>query len=313
MNLVHTQPKYQVLDAHEIGKPESILASILAGVLSAGAVDDIYLADDDEADDMRGIRAATKRLNFNSNHGKFAPGGVRDKDVLDGDYPTEIVGVILARVEGHVLYGFDANYRERVLKFKSLGFRSLLDVPTWICSNRNMSHPLKAELNPALTPEQVDEAKKFGVGGATGRGCTGCPMAKWHKDELGADTRNCQGTEAYIWLGDDEPEPVVLSTSSSQSYTAMKRFLAEHGTVRGKPAKIYRFLIKIGTTSGKNSKKVMHPEILGEVPPSVIPFLQEYRLQAKALLERMEIVPAEAEAAPVSEAEAAEAALGGLL
>ncbi len=313
--LVH-RPKYEVLDVQQIGEAESILAQIVAGVLSAGEEAQAYLADEDEAEDMAGVRGSIKRLNFNANHGKFAPAEIVDEEVKRGEYPAEIEGILLARLEGQVFYGFNPEYRERMVNFKSKGFKSLLDVKTWICGNRNTLKGLP-EVNPALTPEQLEEAKKFGIGGACGTTCKSCPMNVWYKDELGANARDCQGTEAYLWLGLTEQEPVVLQTSSSQSFTAIKRFLDENCTVitaKGRqPAKIYRFVVRIRTKIGAMSKMVMAPEVVGLVPPSALQFLGEYRQYAKSLLERADIAGPEEPTSQPSESQAQEAALGGIL
>jgi hypothetical protein len=326
-NLVPYKPNKIEVASADFGAPDSALRGVKAGQLSASDLDPSYFADEDEATDLHGIRNQVPRLTANSKHKVFCPPNTDEA----GTHPAVIEGVILARNEGNVLYVPNkAMGAKRLVLANKLGYQQLLDTKqSWICSNGNLVDPARAQLNPALSQEQRDAAIRLGIGGATKRGCAGCPCATWHKiddgTKDGANVRLCQSSESLVWLDSQQPEPVVLQVGAATSVKVIKDFFARTFKRLGKPLSLFTYVLRLSfdtvTTEDGIKVGVLHPEVAYSLNPAEMANLREARKAVLPMLERVEMAEQihepEPEAVPEPSAavldQAAEDALAGMM
>jgi len=237
---------------------------------------------DDEPSDLDGLAQLVPRISANASKLKFIDPSLTDEQKKD--CPHTVVGIILARREGGFFHAFDhKNGAEKVDKAKRHGFTELLNTKGWICRNPNANDPTEARLNPALTKAQVEEAKRLGIGGATGRGCEGC-AANWRKDKDDPEEKNfrlCTDTESLIWLDSKRSEAVVLQMSASTSIGFFRRWLTKTFKKGGKTLNLFTFLVKLTwgahPTDKKCEREIVIPTELGPVRPDYIQHLKDLR------------------------------------
>lgn len=326
-NLIPYKPNKIEVASADFGAPDSALRGVKAGLLSASDLDQQYFAEEDEVDDLHGIRNQVPRITANSHHKRFCPPNTDEA----GNHPAVIEGVILARNEGRVFYVPNkAMGPKKLLLANKLGYQPLLETKqSWICSNGNLVDPARAQLNPALSPEQRETAVRLGIGGATKRGCAGCPCAAWHKiddgTKDGANVRLCQSSESLVWLDSQQPEPVVLQVGAATSVKVLGEFIAKTFKRLGKQLSLFTYVVRLSWDIVVNQDGikvgVLHPEVVYAIDPKDMPNLREARKAVLPMLERVEMAEQihepEPEAVPEPTAavldQAAEDALAGMM
>ena len=190
-----------------------------------------------EHDDLQGILPDLPILKVDGGWGSFI-----ERDENPKTAPGALYGVILARQASKVFFP----PRDRVLSYaQQCGFKALIsDELKWICRNPNAGRPLGAELNPALSDEQREEAKRLKLGGATGASCVGCPANAGYEPDKGSKIRLCKDGENLIWLDSKREEPVVLNIIASSSVVSLQKYLKTCFS-KGRALPLFRNLVKL--------------------------------------------------------------------
>lgn len=227
-------------------RPESALLCAMRGELAEE--DDLGLdLDLGEHNDLDGILPDVTMVKVDGGSGVFA-----EKDADLRKCPSELYGVILARQGAKVFFP----PRDKVLEYaKSAGFSHLIaDDLKWICRAANAARPGAAELNPQLTPAQREEATRLKLGGATGKGCVGCPANSWYDPGDGSSKiRLCKDSENLVWLDSQRDEPVVLTMVAASCVVSLHKYLKTCFS-KGKPLPLFRYLVKLSMKEVKSDK-----------------------------------------------------------
>lgn len=238
-----------VLSSQVSSNPTSALMAATRGELSGDDFDFDLGIDLGEHNDLDGVNPDVPMMRVDSGAGVFLEG---EQDPRQA--PSELFGIILARQGSKVFFP----PKERVLQYaETVGFKTLItdEKLKWICRCGNRSRPQEAELNPALTDAQREEAKRLGLGGATGRGCVGCPANAWYDPQDGSKKmRLCKDGENLIWLDSQKEEPVVLGVIGATSVMEIEKYLKTCFS-KGKPVPLFRHLVKLGFTRQKSDKQ----------------------------------------------------------
>lgn len=304
--------------------PTSALQTAFQGSLqNKVAFAEEALCDDPENEDLHGVEPAVARISADAKNGRFHEPGLEDLKLIDAS-PRELLGVMLARVESAV--HFIPQDTTKALA-AALGYGPLLTAEKTICRNENLVDLQAATLSPSLTPDQVEAARRIGIGGATGRGCAGCAAGKYYA-WADRNLRPCTKTESVIWLDSRIEEPVVLQISAQSSIMAFRQFLADHFRKGKKKAWLCSAVVRLTWESQvlKNNKVwVLVPEIVCALPGDKIKELLASRDLHSSMLERaarqMEEQGVVPESPPVNDApppsdsdyESTQDALGGML
>lgn len=228
------------------GNESSSLLAAIRGELTAEEEMDLGL-DLGEHNDLEGILPDVPILKVDGGAGVFLE---REQDPRTA--PAELFGLILARQGSKVFFP----PRDRVLEYaKGVGFAHLLaDDLKWVCRAANSARPQQAEINPALTEAQLEEAKRLKIGGATGAGCVGCPANSWYDPGDGQPKlRLCKDGEQLVWLDSQKEEPVVLSVIAASSVVNLQKYLKTCFS-KGKPLPLFRNLVKLSFSKEKSDR-----------------------------------------------------------
>ncbi len=247
---------------------DSALRQAFNGRLIAGDINEACFADEDEAGDMIGIRVNVPRIVANAKYGTFHEPGTEELERKK--CPDEIVGIMVVRSESATL--FPPKEKKAVIAKERFGYQSLLDQqggPKWICRNANLAHPSQAILNPQLTSQQIEEARRLGIGGATGEGCAKCSAGCWHKiEEPGKPVKNlrmCGRSQNVVWLDSRSQEPVVLQVSAATSASTLKDWLSKHFMRNGRALSLFSYLVRFRWKSEQ-----INGEYVNVVAPEVV-------------------------------------------
>lgn len=262
-------------------------------------------ADDDDFED---IQPRHKVLVGNGQEGKFLD---RD-DGKEATGPSEIMGVALASVDTQVMFQPNNQSKDR---FTYYGLNVLQEAPRWICRCTDVKRS-KPELNPALTPEQREEATQLRIGGAVGTSCRECPMSgkKGWLEVNGQNVRPpCTEGSALVWLDSQKEEPAILRLLS-ESARNLRNFISRHFKIGRKSLMPYHHVLRLTfkKRQGANGSYYSIDAGLAETTPKelhpVFNRLRQahYYMVAEALNEEMEHLESLAE-----QEAAAEAAAGG--
>ena len=275
-----------VIEKDDLGnygvEQDSALAQMLLGDM-AGPIEiaDAYFVDDDTADDYKGIVADVPRLRLNAKDGKF----FSSKDEEGAPGFKSLIGVMLCRDSNSVFFGFKRNQKERVALCKDHNFNLLLDVEGgYICRGLTGG---KAELNPQLTAEQVAEAQRLRFGGATGQGCSHCPMSRWIKTSDG-NKRLCSDSENVVWLDSQLGEPFVLSMIAGNTIQRLRKWISAAFQYRGRKMNLFAFAVKFEFDGSKdeNDNHLLKMSILGQLSNAQAQLMREVREAYRPMLER---------------------------
>lgn len=160
-----------------------------------------------EQDDFSGIEFRPKIIQANGQEGQF-----KDRDLAkDIAGPNEVFGVAVVANQTQNLFRPNKQKLGQYAIY-NMGKELAEGTHKYICacSDKLRGTP---RLNPALTADQVEAAKKAGIGGATGVNCAACPMATkdWRLDEAGQKVPPpCTPGAALAWLDSQQSEPAVL-------------------------------------------------------------------------------------------------------
>lgn len=229
-----------------LGESSSSLQAAIRGELAAEEEFDLGI-DLGEHNDLAGIVPDVPMIKVDGGAGVFL-----EKDQDPRTAAPEMFGVILARQGSKVFFP----PRDRVLDYaKGVGFKELLaEELKWICRSANTARPMQAELNPALTQAQIEEAKQLKIGGATGSGCIGCPANSWYDPGDGqAKLRLCKDGENLVWLDSKKEEPVVLTVIAASSVVSLQKYLKTCFS-NGKPLPLFRHLVKLSFDKEKSDR-----------------------------------------------------------
>lgn len=228
------------------GAESSSLLAAIRGELIADEVDDLGI-DLEDHDNLAGILPDVPMIKVDGSAGVFL-----EKDQDPRTAPAELFGLILARQGSKVFFP----PRDRVLEYaKSVEFKELLaEDLKWICRAANSARPGAAEINPALTLAQLEEAKRLKLGGATGAGCIGCPANSWYDPGDGqSKLRLCKDGENLVWLDSQKEEPVVLTVIAASSVVSLQKYLKTCFS-KGKPLPLFRSLVKLSFAKEKSDR-----------------------------------------------------------
>lgn len=229
-------------------RPESALLAAIRGELAEDdTVFDFDLGDLGDHNDLEGILPDVTMVKVDGGAGVFS-----EKDQDPRKAPSELYGVILARQGAKVFFP----PRDNVLDYaRGVGFHELITEDLkWICRCPNNARPTSAELNPALTQAQRDEAARLKLGGATGRGCVGCPANSWYDPGDGSSKiRLCKDSENLIWLDSEKDEPVVLTMVAASCVVSLHKYLKTCFS-KGKPLPLFRHLVKLNMVEVKSDR-----------------------------------------------------------
>lgn len=263
--------------------PTSALVGAFQGALAVPEVDPAALADDDDHD-LQGITPAIPRINVNAQAGRFHEPGLSKEDI-DAS-PRVLEGIILARAESSIHF---VPQEAKGAHAKELGYGKLLEAEKWLCRNPSAgTEPHKAELNPSLTEEQHNAARGLKLGGATGRGCTGCPAAIY-RQFADKQVRLCSQAENLVWLDSKLEEPVVLQVSAAVSVSRLRRWMAETYRLGSKKLRLCAFVVRLRFQSEKMDGKdvwQLVAEVVKPVPADMLRGLVAYRELHTYMLER---------------------------
>lgn len=280
----------------EITTEESALSLACQGELSYADIDSEYAEYAEAAqDDLGDIQASVPYIKADASLGVFCEPGLDKVEKMR--QPNTLQGVILARKATPHLCGplnsLNPDYKGRC---QSAGFQSLLESEKWICRSSDGQDPNKAQLNSSLSPQQAAEARKIGIGGATGRGCASCPMAQW-VEYGGKKGRLCSESESLIWLDGSLSEPKVLSIGGGVAQAKpLRQFIASKFKRGGKVIPLFAYAVRLAWKHVKEPGKEFFelvPTVIGAIEKSMLPGLNAVRTAQMWLLERASVAQAE--------------------
>ena len=269
------------LNAYGIEQDSTLAQMLLGEVAGPVDIDEAFFMDADTASDFDGIIPDVPRLRLNAKDGKF----VSSKEEDPAKAVSSITGVMLCRDSNNIFFGFKKNQKERVALCKEHGLKLLVDVDGgYIC--RGLSNG-SAQLNPQLTAEQADEAKKLGFGGATGGGCLRCPMGQWIKTSDG-NKRMCADSENLVWLDSQLGEPFVLGIIAGNTIARLRKWIAAAFQYRGKKMNLFAYAVQLAFTGEKdeNDNNVLQMKLLGQLSNDQAKMMRSVREGYKHMLER---------------------------
>lgn len=248
--------------------PTCALARAQAGNLLPEGVSPASLAPEED-DDYADIEARHKVLQGNGQVGQFLD---RDDSPETAKGPDEVTGVIIADVATQLLFAPNKQARGR---YEMYGLRVLNEAPRYICRCTDLRS--KPELNPGLTPEQLEEAVRLGLGGATGKRCVECPMSGkmgWLELEGGQKVKPpCTHGRAMVWLDSQKEEPAVLRFLG-ESARNWERFVARHFKVGRRSMMPYQNVVsfRFRAQQGEDGKYYsVEPRVVERTPPEQHP------------------------------------------
>lgn len=236
---------------------DSALALARTGTLLPPGLSEIHLAPEDE-DDMDAIASRHPVIRANAKFGTYPLAGEDAREA-----PRTRIGVALARSDSRILFpaSKDGNNRSRYQEFKlapadvnGAKVNGLADAEVkWLCACSN-TRSGGAVLNPQLSPAEKQAALEVGLGGATGKGCHGCPLGRkdtaWSEDDKGR-FQLCKEGINFLWLDNIIGEPSVLQFISGTTIKLLREFLGKKFKKGGKSLSAYTYPIRFGMRSEK--------------------------------------------------------------
>lgn len=282
-----------------IAKEDSALQLACSGELSLAEIDQEYLQFADAAADFDDIGANVPYIKADGKFGRFTEPGMESQEEKLAA-PKVLEGIVLARkVTPHLRGPKNSLNKQYPVQCRNAGMNNLLDTDNWICRSSNKSDSSKAQLNSMLTPEQATEARRLNIGGATGRGCDGCPFAKGNWNATNEADRHgalCNFSESLIWLDSNLQEPKVLSVGSYGSLKALKEFFRSKFKRGSVTIPSFAYVVRLAWTEAKengNTWFVLSPSIVGAVEKAMLKPLDQVRSAQMWLLERVAKAQAE--------------------